>query len=244
MARMFKWVLKLTPIQAGLLLILLPVFASVLYGIIYIVSFFMGYEFLVPLFEIAVFMMFGVFLLWTWAISVRINNKMLKINPRLFKISFFLFLAYILIDFLMSLELDLFKRGWYVDVWIITLVEIIVTVYWILVFVSYIYMGVFTGKVIDAMLVSKPKTRYMDKIPRFLLVLAFPLGIPLLQRQIQGYLGEHKLFGFKEQKRRYIKPNPLPPKEKVEENVVEKKEEIDKEDPRRFMPKPRKLEDE
>lgn len=233
---MIKSIFKLSSIQIGLLLILMPFSIGILEGIISLISIFKDFVFEIPLVEIAIFIVHIIFLLWIWSISVTVNERTLKIDNKLFKISFLFYLFFRLVDFLINLNLDIFKKGWFLENETINLIEIIMFIYGVITFVSYIYLAVFTGKIITKISVNKPKW-HIDKIPNFLFIIVFPLGIPLLQSQIRNYLKENKLFGFKQSRNIHLNNYQQKLQEKIEDKIIIKKEVIDKEDPTRFMPK-------
>lgn len=233
---MIKTIFKLSPIQIGLLLILMPFSVGVLEGIISLISIFKDFVFEIPLVEIAIFIVHIIYLLWIWSLSVTINEKTLKIDNKLFKISFLFYLSFRLVDFLINLNLYLFKKEWLLENQTINMIEIIMVIYGLITFISYVYLAIFTGKIITKISINKPK-RYIDGIPNFLFIIVFPLGIPLLQAQIRNYLKENKLFGFKQSKNIHLNNYQQKPQEKIEVKTTIKKKVIDKEDPTRFMPK-------
>ena len=248
MKHIFKWVIRLSPIQIGLFLLLVPFLSGLLGALISLLSVFLDFEFEVPLFQIGLFIMHAIFMLWIWTISVVINAKTIAIPSLLFKISFFFYLIYRVTDFLISLQLDVFQKGWYFDTNTIDLIEMATAIYGLFVMLAYLYLAFFTGKVLTNTTLSKPQ-ELMQTLPKFLAVFVFPIGIPLLQSQIQNYLKDNALFGFENAYDKYTgnytsqanhkieEEDKNEPEELIIEESVIQKEDLDKEDPRRFMPK-------
>lgn len=233
---MIKSIFKLSAVQIGLLLILMPFLAGVAEGVIFFISIFKEFEFDIPLLAISFFVIHLIFFAWVWSVSVTINEKTLKINNQPFKISFWFYFVFRLIDLMVTLNLNIFEIGGYFELETVKLVENLAFIYSLLVFASYIYLAYFTGKIIKKIVVDKPKN-LIDKFPRFFLIFAFPIGIPLLHSRVRNYLKENKLFGLEQLKVMHLPKTVQQPTEKIENKSLIKKEEINKEDPSRFMPK-------
>jgi len=231
-----KRIFKLSPLKLGLCLILFPFIALLLQGLFVMTYIFTGAETIFPLFDFSILIIHVIFFVWIWTISVNINKTHLQIKTTLFKVSFFLYAFHRLFSFIMALELEITKTGWYLENSTIAMIENLMLFYGFLVFVAYIYICVFTGNIISKLTTSLPK-RTIDQIPSFLLMIIFPLGLPLLQSKLQAFLCETRLFGFKPKKR------PVPPIQSTVKTPIETTKDtstennIDKEDPRRFMPK-------
>jgi hypothetical protein len=235
-------IFKLSPLQLGLCFFLLPFFALILQGLLTLNYIFTGSETLFPIFDLSILFIHLIFFVWIWTISVTINKQQLQIKNTLFKISFFLYVFHRVFSFIMALELDIMKNtGWYVENSTIILIDTLMIVYGLIVFVAFIYCCVFTGTIVAKLIANQPK-RTIDQIPRSFLIIVFLLGIPLLQSRIQQYLSNQKFPGFTQKKRpikRPIpsKPQPAPKAPEAPKETPKSQEQIDKEDPRRFMPK-------
>ncbi|WP_179340025.1 hypothetical protein [Winogradskyella ludwigii] len=236
MVKVTKWLMNLSPLQIGLILLLMPFLVGIVNGLISFISIFLDAEFPIPLFRLAILIVHMIFMLWIWFFSVTINRKVLKINNTLFKIGFFILLLYRLLEFISQLNLDIYKKGWYLDNNIISLIDILMSIYTLLVLASYIYLTIFTAKIITKLSIEKVKL-FTIEIPHFLLIFTFPIGIPLLQTHVQNYLEKHELFGFYFSKKVILKKAKYEPTKEIEEKIKEQKNEINKEDPNRFMPK-------
>ncbi|CAM1363256.1 membrane hypothetical protein [Tenacibaculum litoreum] len=234
---MIKLIFKLSSIQIGLLLFFMPFFVGILEGLISLISFFLNFDFNFPLFESALLIMHFLFLMWIWCIAVTINEKKIKIKNTLFKVCFLFYSTHRLLDFLLNLNLDIFKEGWFLDNKTIILIELLVLLYGVLVFASYIYIAVFTGKIISKIPINNSRFKFINDFPNFLLILVFPLGIPILHSKIQLFLKENELFYFTKSKNKYPVNFSKKPSKKNKNNVIANKEKIDKEDHTRFMPK-------
>jgi len=233
---MIKSIFKLSTIQVGLLLILMPFVFAFLDGMISLISILSNFTSEIPLFEIAIYSLHIFFLIWIWSVCVTINARTLKIKNKLFKICFFIYLSFRFFDFLFSLNFEIFKKDWPLENEIIYLVEFIALFYGTTALISYIYMSVFTGKIISKMSINKPSS-FIDKFPKFFFIMAFPVGITLFQSRIQDFLKENQLFGLENSSNRRRNDFQQKPQGKVEDKVIVKNEVIDKEDPTRFMPK-------
>ena len=236
MVKVTKWLLNLSPLQIGLILLLMPFLVGVVNGLISFISIFLDAEFPIPLFRLALLIVHMIFMLWIWFFAVTINRKVLKINNTLFKIGFFVLLSYRVLEFISELNLDVYKKEWYLDNNIISVIEILMSIYTLLVLASYIYLTLFTAKIITKLSIEKVKL-FTIEIPHFLLIFTFPIGIPLLQTHVQNYLKKHKLLGFDISKKVILKKAKYEPKKEVIEKIKEQKKEINREDPNRFMPK-------
>ncbi|QNK77740.1 hypothetical protein [Winogradskyella undariae] len=236
MIKITKWLINLSPLQIGLLLILMPFIAGVVNGLIAFISIFLDSEFPIPLFHLSILIIHIIFMLWIWFFSVTINRKMLKINNTLFKICFLILFLYRLLEFMSNLSLDIYKKGWYLDHNIISFIEISMYIYTLLVIVSYIYLTTFTAKIMTKLSIEKVKL-FTSEIPHFFSIFIFPIGIPLLQLRVQNYLNKNKLFGFNFSKKVTTKKREYQPTNKIEKKIKEQKNEINREDPSRFMPK-------
>lgn len=239
-------IFKLSPLQLGLYLFLLPFFALIIQGLLALTYILTATETLFPFFNLSILLIHLVFFVWIWTISVTINKRQLQIKNTLFKISFFLYVFHRVVDFIMALELDIMKTtGWYVENSTMSIIDTMILIYGILVFAAFIYCCVFTGTIVAKLIADQPK-RSIDQIPRFFLIIVFPLGLPLLQSRIQHYLANENFPGFQAKKRPVKrvstpkpqpKPQPVTPVVTPPEELSKSQEQIDKEDPRRFMPK-------
>lgn len=233
---MIKAIFKLGPIQMGLFLIVMPLSIGILEVAIHLISIIGNFNFNIPLFEIAVFIVHIIFLLWVWSVSVIINEKTLKINTEVFKIAFIFYASYRFFNFLMNTNPGLLETGWFLENEIIYFIESITFVYGIIVLASYIYLAFFTNQIITKMVHNKTETA-IDAVPGFFFMIIFPIGIPLLQSKVEGYLNENKVFDFNQATNNTVPKTQEIIEEKTEDIIIEDIEIIDREDPTRFMRK-------
>ena len=237
MKKIFRWFISLNPIKIGLLLMLVPFVAAFLEIIIVFTSIFLDTKLNIALFKLSISFVQTIFLIWIWTVSVIINREKLKEGSSLFKKVFIFYLIYVIIDFVINLGIGIEKAGGYVDNDIIALISIAVSIYYLLLFASFIYLVFYTGKIVHLLTLEQPN-KYSNRFSYFLLMFIFPLGIPILQSKIQQYLKDNNLFGFRHTKRKQRKPvQPKKVEQKPEPEIKKEEPKIDKEDPRRFMPK-------
>lgn len=178
------------PINLGLLLLLMPFLAGIFTAILSLILLLLGYELIVNPFAVALFIIAMVYLLWTWGISVKLNREKLPdlhIRTMWFNVAFCLFAFYCVFIFSVTINIDVFHKRIHLDNWIINAIDILSSLYGLLVFVSYCYMALFTAKIIKS-LEDNVEARIADSLNYAVMIWCFPIGIPLLQaKQKNGF---------------------------------------------------------
>ena len=186
--RLLNKVLQINPVLMGLLLILLPIVALIINGVVSLILLIAGYKLLFPIWLLGITMSLSTYFLWIWAVSVKLNNEKLKdlqISTRWFKIAFWLFFSYCAIHILLSLELDITSKGFYMDTTLYKTLETIGGIYGLSVLVAYVYLAMFTARIIRS-LEGGNRLQRVEAIPITFLIMGFPLGIPLLQARAKN----------------------------------------------------------
>jgi hypothetical protein len=191
--RLIDRVLNAKPVNIGLLLLLMPFITGIVNAILALILLFMGYEFIIHPFSIAIAIDVIVYFLWIWGIAVKKNNEQLpelQIETRWFKVCFWVFFSYCLLSFVLAINLESIPKGFYLDNDIISALETISGFYGLAVFVSYGYLALFTAKVIRTM-ERKHEATMADSFPYAFMVWVFPIGIPLLQAKLKSGFDIH-----------------------------------------------------
>lgn len=230
-----KSVFKLTSLQMGLLLILMPILCLIMQQGIALISIFTGATLVFPLFYISLFIVFNIYFAWIWFLGVTLNKKVFGINNKLFKIAFVFHFIYRVLEFINNLDLEILEMGIYLEKSTLLVIELIAFVFGLTVLISYFYIAYFIGKIVK-LIPSKSSGAFRERFPKYFFLIGFPIGIPLLQTQIRSFLKENELFGFKYSTSSRAKQLQQKQKSLNKSDSLPKKE-IDKEDHKRFMPK-------
>lgn len=146
-----------------------------------------------PIILLPLFLIIGIYLWWLWVIGIEVNKRMLvenKLENQRFKkalywctAALFASLIYLgVFDFL--LEIENIIPGW-----INTLLAFFLVLVMISVAAALVYAAYFVGNVLKEVLKEhRLRGQWHDTIPLFIKVLAFPLGMPILNKELNEIL--------------------------------------------------------
>lgn len=232
MKRVFRWIILLNPILLFLFLTVIPfIFLFIGSSITFILGFVYNMNHNDPFLYITLLFINAILLLWTWTVSVELNNKISKKNTKWFKICFWFYLCNISIYFYINLFVGN-DFGIWLDNKIIQIIYAIASIYGFLIYISFFYIIIFAARVAKLIIPEKPKKYFFQKLPYWFIILPFPFGMSIIQYELQSYLKVERFFKSRQEKRSII--NQQEELEKISELKTLKE---DKENHERFMPK-------
>lgn len=147
-----------------------------------------------------VFMLYPFFALafvyacWQYVISVRVNSEYVTPKPlkslwyRILFWNGFVFMVLSTVIFSYPLLLATIKPD--PDGWFVASIGFLIAAYLITLPICFLYCSYFTSRVLKALFARKEKeTIFFEKIPYFLLVLIFPIGIPFFNDKFERHYG-------------------------------------------------------
>ncbi|SHH74746.1 hypothetical protein [Flavobacterium defluvii] len=179
MKKITSKVLNLKPITLILFFIILPFVSFLVTGIITFIGIFANFEFIFPLILITLTITGLIYFIWVWGVY-HIEEEKEVLGYKYFKISYWILISYALIRFILGLEMDITKNPILLENTTWTILEIIGSLYMLIVFASYICVSFFVGKKVKLL-------QNDDRISEFFYFAAawcFPIGIPFLQAKL------------------------------------------------------------
>lgn len=175
------------------LAVILPITAFVIQIVIFFISLYTREEIKFPILLIPLFLLFGVFLRWLWVINRHLNKNSSILSPKentWFKRSYYFLTAFFILILIGAHTVGVFLHiEDYISGLVSSIISFLTFIVMILGIASYVYCIYFTGKLLE--LSFKDKTRkegILYKLPFWMKVWVFPLGIPAINIELKENL--------------------------------------------------------
>lgn len=179
-----NWVSSLSPIVLVIYFILIPIAAAIIEGFFYFFSAMYLDEMYIPIKQTGIIFSFYILLTWIWyMVKVKNHEKNKNLyNDKLFQISFWGFAGIQCFDFVILFRYVSSSDFQMMDGFFAFLSSI----FGLASIAAIVYMAFVVGLIYKQYIIKDPyRSHWLDEFPHILLVIIYPIGVPILQWNLQ-----------------------------------------------------------